>query len=352
MFLAGTERSDFDEDPDHVKRYIRSLQVLQRKLEKKLKNLESAGSDPYLAKSGVFHSFLQSPRYLNTPHLSLQIILNDFYKSDSDSESNTIPSLSLFYFLDYLESRKEMNNSLHILRFSLAAENYRKMVWRVNTGIMGETPNSHSKLKNLENFTEQDLIAEGIILNSKVVLNFENGIKVAGKLIGQIFKEEQLVLLTFSGCTVNDAEGNIYFEPAWGTFDMAVGIAIISVFNGAADKNSTEDQLYVSTERTYQQNYTAKDLIYQSLFKKIRDIRELGHSNEKLVEIWEAIKSDFKEDWLGALELLELADLLPAQEKLATEIRAYLIAQVEKHPKFSKLIIDGVSIIDAKLKFE
>ena len=94
MFLAGTERSDFDEDPDHVKRYIRSLQVLQRKLEKKLKNLESAGSDPYLAKSGVFHSFLQSPRYLNTPHLSLQIILNDFYKSDSDSESNTIPSLS------------------------------------------------------------------------------------------------------------------------------------------------------------------------------------------------------------------------------------------------------------------
>ena len=207
-------------------------------------------------------------------------------------------------------------------------------------------------IKNLENFTEQELIVEGIILNSKVVLNFENGIKVAGKLTGQIFKEEQLILLTFSDCTVNDAQGNIYFEPAWGIFDMAVGAAIISVFNGAADKNTTEDQLYVSAERTYQQNYTAKDLIYQSLFKKIRDIRELGHSNEKLIEIWEAIKSDFKEDWLGALELLELADLLPAQEKLATEIRAYLIVQVEKYPKFSKLIIDGVSIIDAKLKFE
>ena len=133
---------------------------------------------------------------------------------------------------------------------------------------------------------------------------------------------------------------------------MAVGLTIISVFNGAADKNSTEDQLYVSTERTYQQNYTAKDIIYQSLFKKIRDIRESSHSNGKLVEIWEVIKTDFKEDWLGALELLELTDSIPDQEKLATEIRAYLIAQVEKHPKFSKLIIDGVRIIDAKLKFE
>jgi phenylalanine-4-hydroxylase len=131
-----------------------------------------------------------------------------------------------------------------------------------------------------------------------------------------------------------------------------VGIAIISVFNGAADKNSTEDQLYVSTERTYQQNYTAKDLVYQSLFKKIRDIRESNHSNGKLVEIWEAIKTDFKEDWLGALELLELTDSIPDQEKLTTEIRAYLIAQVENYPKFSKLIIDGVRIIDARLKFE
>jgi phenylalanine-4-hydroxylase len=234
--------------------------------------------------------------------------------------------------------------------------NYKQLVGHDNkyhaAGFGSPVGNLVNSSKNLEQFTEQDLLEEGIEINKNTVLNFENGVVVEGKLIAPTFKDGVLVLLTFSDCTVKDLEGNIYFEPAWGIFDMAVGAAIISVFNGAADKNSTEDQLYVSTERTYQQNYTAKDIMYQSLFKKIRDIRELGHSNGKLIEIWEAIKSDFKEDWLGALELLELADLLPVQEKQATEIRAYLIAQVKKYPKFSKLIIDGVSIIDAKLKFE
>jgi phenylalanine-4-hydroxylase len=234
--------------------------------------------------------------------------------------------------------------------------NYKQLVGHDNkyhaAGFGSPVGNLVNSSKNLEQFTEQDLLEKGIEINKNTVLNFENGVVVEGKLIAPTFKDGVLVLLTFSDCTVKDLEGNIYFEPAWGIFDMAVGAAIISVFNGAADKNSTEDQLYVSTERTYQQNYTAKDIMYQSLFKKIRDIRELGHSNGKLIEIWEAIKSDFKEDWLGALELLELADLLPVQEKQATEIRAYLIAQVKKYPKFSKLIIDGVSIIDAKLKFE
>ena len=206
--------------------------------------------------------------------------------------------------------------------------------------------------KNLENYTQQALISEGIIIDNNVVLHFENGIMVAGKLMSQTFKEDKLILLSFSDCKVNDTEGNIYFEPAWGIFDMAVGVGIISVFNGTADKNSIEDQLYVSSERTYQQNYTAKDLMYQSVFKKIRQSRELGHSNNQLIEIWTTIKTDFKEDWLGALELLELTDTLPDYEIIAKEIRAYLITQVEKFPRFSKLILDGVKIIDAKLKFE
>jgi phenylalanine-4-hydroxylase len=206
--------------------------------------------------------------------------------------------------------------------------------------------------KLLEDYTTADLISAGIIVDHVIALAFENGILVEGKLVGQTFMEDKLILLSFADCKVTDNEGNVFFEPAWGMFDMAIGHAIISVFNGSADKNAIEDQLYVSEQPTYQQNYTAKDLQYQSLFKQIRDYREHGKSDDSLNEIWQQIKNDFETDWLGAMELLELADTMPTQQVLAEELRTQLKRQSEKYSTYSKLIRDGLKIIDAKLKFE
>jgi phenylalanine-4-hydroxylase len=206
--------------------------------------------------------------------------------------------------------------------------------------------------KSLEDYNTEDLASAGIIADHVIVLAFDNGILVEGKLVGQTYMEDKLVLLSFADCKVTDIEGNVFFEPAWGMFDMAIGHAIISVFNGSADKNAIEDQLYVSEQPTYQQNYTAKDLQYQSLFKQIRDYREHGKSDESLNEIWQQIKNDFKTDWLGAMELLELADTMPTQQVLAEELRTQLKRQSEKYPAYSKLIKDGLKIIDTKLRFE
>ena len=206
--------------------------------------------------------------------------------------------------------------------------------------------------KSLEDYTTEDLVSAGFIVDQVIALVFENGIVVEGKLVGQTYMEDKLILLSFADCNVTDNEGNVFFEPAWGMFDMAIGDTIVSVFNGTADKNAIEDQLYVSEQPTHQQNYTAKDLQYQSLFKQIREYREQGKSDDSLNEIWHAIKNDFEADWLGAMELLELADTMPTQEALAIELRNYLNAQSNSHPTHSKLIRDGLKIIDAKLKFE
>jgi phenylalanine-4-hydroxylase len=189
--------------------------------------------------------------------------------------------------------------------------------------------------KSLEDYTAAELVSAGIIVDKAVQLTFENGILVEGKLVSQTFME-----------------GQVFFEPAWGMFDMAIGDTIVSVFNGSADKNALEDQLYVSEQPTHQPNYTAKDLQYQSLFKQIRTYREQGKSDESLNEIWQGIQNEFETDWLGAMELLELADTMPTQQALAKELRAYLNAQSDKYPAYSKLIRDGLKIIDAKLKFE
>jgi phenylalanine-4-hydroxylase len=191
-----------------------------------------------------------------------------------------------------------------------------------------------------------------MIVDHVIALNFENGILVEGKLVSQTFMDDKLVLLSFADCKVTDKEGQVFFEPGWGMFDMAIGATIVSVFNGSADKNILEDQLYVSEQPTHQPNYTAKDLAYQSLFKQIRTYREQGKSDGTLNQIWHGIKNNFETDWLGAMELLELADTMPSEQALANELRTYLNAQSLNYPTYSKLIKDGLKIIDAKLKFE
>jgi phenylalanine-4-hydroxylase len=206
--------------------------------------------------------------------------------------------------------------------------------------------------KKLEDFTKQDLNEFGLVLKTTVQLNYENGIQVSGKLIGVTFKEDKLILMTFENCTVTDQEGKCYFEPSWGIYDMAIGDSIVSVFNGTADKSIFEDQLYVSTKRTYQQNYTQQDIRYQDLFHQIRNYREENNSDDSLLLLWESLKNDFKEDWLGALEILELAAVDSNKTTLANEIRIYLNAQINIYPRFTKLINDGLKIIDTKLKFE
>jgi phenylalanine-4-hydroxylase len=206
--------------------------------------------------------------------------------------------------------------------------------------------------KKLEDFTPQDLIENGWAVNAMIQLHYENGIQINGKLINTTFKDNKLLIMSFENCTVTDEENNIYFEPAWGIYDMAIGDAIVSVFNGTADKGIYEDQLYVSEQPTHQQNYTAKDLQYQSLFKQISNYREQSQSDDALNQIWHGIKNDFETDWLGAMELLELVDTMPSQQVLANELRIYLNAQSTKYPAYAKLIRDGLKIIDAKLKFE
>lgn len=204
----------------------------------------------------------------------------------------------------------------------------------------------------LENWDDATCLAQGLVAGKTIELNFESGICVQGKLEQVLRKEEKVILLTFTDCTVKDEDGKVYFDPAWGNYDMAVGEKIVSVFNGVADKNHLVDQLYVSSNLTSQPNYTESDKTYHALFQQIRAIREQHSSKKALVDIRRQLANDFNEDWLASMEILELVAEDPEYSNLAEEVRNYLLQQKEKFPQYKKLIEDGLRIIDAKLRFE
>ena len=213
--------------------------------------------------------------------------------------------------------------------------------------------------KPLEDFTEKDLEQFVIALNNEVVLSFESGITVQG-ILRDITKEDtKNLIFSFTSCTVTNKEGLVLFDPAWGVFDMAVGASIVSVFNGPADISTFEDQLYVSPDRTHQPSYSDNDYAYHALSAQIRTIREQiqlhGFTTvqlETLGTIFNSICADHKNDWLCALEILEIVAHEKEASELAADVRTYLDAQKNNMPDFTKLIGDGLAIIDAQLTFQ
>src|SRR5439155_2513382 len=136
-----------------------------------------------------------------------------------------------------------------------------------------------------------------------------------GKLDKIVRHDEKLILLSFIDCTVK-FQNRVLFEPSWGTYDMAVGARISSVFNGAADKDAYNQVALVPKERTIKAPSDAKRRRLENLYAQVRKIRESKTGYERLGEIWETQQAEHPEDWLLSMEIFEIFDTTDLQPEL------------------------------------
>ena len=197
----------------------------------------------------------------------------------------------------------------------------------------------------LESATEEELIHLGIITNETATLTFESGLTVSGTVKAVKRSEGKVILISFNNCIVKDESEGVLFEPSWGIYDMAVGEKIISVYCGAADKDSFEEIAPVSKTATYHPEYGIEKKKHHELFRQVRDCRESHTSCDRLLGVWENIKKDFREDWLCALEILEILDHENIYPDTAREIRIYLEMKASNEPAINKLIQNGFYLI-------
>ena len=154
-------------------------------------------------------------------------------------------------------------------------------------------------------------------------VEFESGVVVSGKVERLVRQDGKLLLVTFSNCTVKHGD-RVLFDPAWGEYDMAVGDRIVSVFNGAADKDAYLEVALVPKERTIKVPSDAKRKKLENLYQQVRDIRETKKGYERLGEIWETQQAEHADDWLLSMEIFELLDDAGEQNELKQKIVTFL----------------------------
>lgn len=199
--------------------------------------------------------------------------------------------------------------------------------------------------KPLEEHQPDELELLGIAEGKQTTLTFESEIEVKGSVKKIEHRDDKLILIVFEDCTVKEANGNILFKPEWGTYDMAVGEKIVSVFNGAADKDAYEEIVFVSNEQTHKVVYDEATQKLHVLYQKVRSARETQMGYEELGSIFETLKTEHRSDWLCALEILEIVYHNQLNANFEKELRIYLEVKAATESDYTKLINDGLHVI-------
>ncbi len=194
---------------------------------------------------------------------------------------------------------------------------------------------------------KQTEISEG--KNAK--LEFESGVVVEGKVEKILRRDDKLLLITFSNCRAKHGD-RVLFDPDWGTYDMAIGASIVSVFNGAADKDAFNQVALVPKERTIKVPSDAKRKKLENLYAQVRKIRENKVGYERLGEIWETQQAEHPNDWLLSMEIFEILDETEQQPELKKRVADFLNEKKETTKDLSTLIGWGFRLVEYHKKPE
>jgi len=197
----------------------------------------------------------------------------------------------------------------------------------------------------LEDMTAEELSLLGIEKGKQAILNFESGITLSGTVKNVLSAEGKNLVITFTDCTVKDGNDKVLFDPAWGVYDMAVGERITSVFCGAADKDAFEEIVYKSNTNTHHVQYEPATIELHKLYQQVRNRRHKGGDFGFLGNVWMRLQKNHHNDWLCALEILEILEHERVEPVVAKEIRTFLESKAKNEPGLKKLISDGFYLI-------
>jgi phenylalanine-4-hydroxylase len=200
----------------------------------------------------------------------------------------------------------------------------------------------------IEDMSPRDLKAYNIYEGENISLEFEGGVRVSGQIItGTRNLQGEIILITFRNCEVTH-NNTILFQSKDELYNMAVGVEIVSAFNGPADLNSFDlisHSLSVTPEREKKAGSIGK---LENYYEQVRQYREGINTTISRNKVFREIRENFPNDWLLSVELYELAQNNNDAD-FAEEIAAHLETVKRNNPRTGHLIDDGLKLAKSAL---
>jgi len=200
--------------------------------------------------------------------------------------------------------------------------------------------------------TDSNLIQFGFSDASVGTLLFDSGVKVTGILKAATRKMGRLLILSFSNCTV-DFRGKILFQPEWGTYDMACGSTIPSVFGGAADRANYMKAVGQESKQKPlpKSNLTPENKRLNALYAVVRKQRDLTSNSPfspnilvALEEVYRELSRDYANDWLLRFDILEILRATHQSPSWKADVKKDLDELKALSPTMDELISRGLQV--------
>ncbi len=217
-------------------------------------------------------------------------------------------------------------------------------------GILAPIGPLKGMIDSIEHFTEDDLKAWNIVPNQTCHLKFDSGLLVHG-IVKSIFrKNEKIILISFYQAEVS-YQGEVLLGVDSGSYNMVVGESIISVAAGVADpesfffesiSESVQPQPSITTPKVWSR--------LEKLYAEVRSIREnngTGKDQDNMLQkVIDQLNSDFPNDWLLRLEILEwLSGRMDKWKSLSEQLLLQLENLKQENPDICRLITNGLKLI-------
>ncbi len=232
--------------------------------------------------------------------------------------------------------------------------------------IPGHGPSYHcqgfssafGKIKNISHWPHfmnaNDYELLGLYPGRNAVLNFESGFVVEGKF-KSLYRTDCMTLIISLTQAKATYQGQVYFDPSWGDFDLALGTQVVSVYGGAPDRGSYLKEVpeEIRAPRKQKNNLTEKNKKLNDLYGRVRKLRNSGRwddsSSRELLEIKSELDQSFLSDWLLRLETLELVIQRASQNTEIKSLISSLLKDLEKlgetSQKMKTLIQRGLKLL-------
>lgn len=162
--------------------------------------------------------------------------------------------------------------------------------------------------KNLSAATVEDLKNLNIELNKNTNLCFDSGVQLSGLVKNFLFVSHQLLIITFENCSVKYKD-QVLFDPGWGTFDLAVGEVVRSVFSGPADSQAYNVDVQFNPKKIIKAQADLQKQNHFLLYQGLSEIRKSFFNKQSIKNNLEALLGKIKNQELHWLILIELYEL-------------------------------------------
>ena len=227
----------------------------------------------------------------------------------------------------YLNYQKNVQLSYNDTEIAGHGTKYHSEGYGAAIGILSKMKLPIHKLEN------NDLSSMGIEKGKQATLQFLGGLIISGSIKNILKLDGKPLIISLDNCSVM-FNGKYLFRPEWGTYDLACGNKIISVFGGPADWSNYYNIKSEPNSATHQSsNITPENKQLNKLYIKVNKLKNNKSPNENYLPILNELYEHYPKEWLLCMEIYEIILL---DQSLNAEIN-YLRNYIKKFARHSTL---------------